>query len=135
MHISPTRTLVFLLIAAPIIFGSAYTNTARSAEQFAKGATTDDLFATLQQGGFVVYLRHADTTGQLLDRTMDLTDRKMQRNLSEEGRLQAQAIGEAVVSLDIKPALVLASPVFRARDTAELAFGADNIFNRSMANR
>lgn len=87
----------------------------------------DALIEVLQQGGYVVYMRHGDTTGEPLDRTMDLNNRALQRNLSEAGREQATAIGEAVRRLDLQVGHVAASPVFRARDTAELAFGADQV--------
>jgi phosphohistidine phosphatase SixA len=86
-----------------------------------------NLIEALQQGGYVVYMRHADTTGEPLDRTRDLANRAQQRNLSETGRMQAIAIGAAIRRLELQVGHVAASPVFRARDTAELAFGADRI--------
>lgn len=85
------------------------------------------LIEALQQGGYVVYMRHADTTGEPLDRTIDLTNRTLQRNLSEAGRVQAVAIGAAIQRLELKVGHIAASPVFRARDTAELAFGAERV--------
>eukprot|EP00903_Cladosiphon_okamuranus_P004501 g4499.t1 len=42
-------------------------------------------------------------------------------------REQAIAIGEAIQRLELKVGHIAASPVFRARDTAELAFGADQV--------
>ena len=56
-----------------------------------------------------------------------LGDRAGQRNLSPEGIEQARTLGEAFRALEIPLDRILASPVFRARDTAELAFGADEI--------
>ncbi len=87
----------------------------------------DRLIEALQQGGNVVYMRHADTTGEPLDRTFDLTNRELQRNLSEAGRVQAVAIGAAIERLELKVGHVATSPVFRARDSAELAFGAERV--------
>ena len=87
----------------------------------------ETLIEVLQQGGYVVYMRHGDTTGEPLDRTTDLTNRGLQRNLSEAGREQATAIGAAIQRLELKIGDVAASPVFRARDTAELAFGVDRV--------
>lgn len=87
----------------------------------------DALIEALQEGGYVVYMRHGDTTGEPLDRTTDLTNRALQRNLSEAGRAQALAIGEAIQRLDLQVGHIAASPVFRARDTAELAFGAEQV--------
>jgi len=95
----------------------------------AKAQTLDQsaLIDALQQGGYVVYMRHADTTGEPLDRTQDLTNRALQRNLSDAGRAQAGEIGTAIQRLELLVGHVATSPVFRARDTAELAFSEDTI--------
>lgn len=93
----------------------------------AQSGDKDVLIQALQQGGYVVYMRHADTTGEPLDRTRDLTNRALQRNLSENGRAQAESMGAAIGRLKLKVDQVAASPVFRARDTAELAFGAERV--------
>ncbi|NKC32459.1 histidine phosphatase family protein [Falsiroseomonas selenitidurans] len=86
------------------------------------------LVGRLRQGGLVLYLRHADTRGEPCDRSYRLGDRDGQRNLSAAGRLQSARIGAMLAELRIPLALpVLAGPVFRARDTAELAFGAGAI--------
>ncbi len=53
-------------------------------------------------------------------------DRAGQRNLSDAGRVQAAALGEAFRRHAIPVSEVLASEVFRALDTAELAFGASH---------
>lgn len=84
------------------------------------------LVAALRAGGTVVYLRHAITDRSQAD-TGDLARREGQRNLSAAGRAQAEAIGQAMARLRIPIGDVLASPVFRARDTAELAFGASRV--------
>lgn len=90
-------------------------------------ASASDLIERLGEGGYVVYLRHADTTGEPRDATMDMENRALQRNLSEAGRAQARAIGAAAQRLGVDPDEVRTSPVFRARDTAELAFGVDRV--------
>jgi phosphohistidine phosphatase SixA len=82
------------------------------------------LIDALRAGGLVVYLRHAITDRAQID-TGDLSRREGQRNLSAEGRAQAEAIGRAFARLGLPIGAVLTSPVFRARDTAELAFGTD----------
>ncbi len=86
------------------------------------------LVAWLRQGGLVLFFRHADTAGMPCDRGFRLGDRAGQRNLSAQGRAQARRIGERLIELGItvqRP--VLAGPVFRARDTAEEAFGAADV--------
>lgn len=91
-------------------------------------AAFDALAARLRAGGVVLYLRHAATDGMPCDRTFRVGDREGQRNLSPEGRAQAAALGPALAALGVPVARpVLAGPVFRARDTAELAFGAEAV--------
>lgn len=84
------------------------------------------LIAAMQDGGKVIYLRHAATNQHEID-TGRLGDRRGQRNLSTAGIQQARDLGPAFRRLRIPLDDILASPVFRARDTAELAFGADRI--------
>src|SRR6202008_4367061 len=80
------------------------------------------LVAAMQDGGKVIYMRHGATNQSEVD-TGRLGDRAGQRNLSPAGIAQAKALGEAFRSLQIPMGQILASPVFRARDTRELAFG------------
>ena len=96
-----------------------------SGEAFAQ-AGPEELVAAMQEGGRVIFLRHAATHANEID-TGELGNRAGQRNLSEEGMQQARAIGDAFHELNIAFSRILASPVFRARDTGELAFGAENI--------
>ena len=93
-------------------------------------ATPGQLVAAMREGGKVVFLRHARTVAEQVD-TGRLGDRAGQRNLSPQGIEQARALGRAFKDLDIRFGRILVSPVFRARDTAELAFGAGN-FTESM---
>lgn len=86
------------------------------------------LTARLRAGGLVLFFRHADTRGEPCDRSFRLGDRPGQRNLSPAGRAQAARLGTALAAAGIPVALpVLAGPVFRARDTAELAFGTEQV--------
>ena len=86
----------------------------------------DRLVVAMQAGGTVVYLRHAATDERAVD-TGRLYDRAGQRNLSAAGIAQARALGEAFRALDIRWSRILASPVYRASDTAHLAFGEDAV--------
>ena len=82
----------------------------------------------LRQGGLVVFFRHADTAGMPYDHLYRIGQREGQRIISEDGREQARRIGEAVQALGTpvqEP--ILAGPVFRARDTAEIAFGEERV--------
>lgn len=82
------------------------------------------LIHALQQGGYVLYLRHAITDRSRIDADrINLHNCATQRNLSAEGQQQARAIGKAIQTLDIPIAEVFTSPYCRCIDTARLAFG------------
>lgn len=83
------------------------------------------LVEELREGGYVIVLRHTATTEGGVDDPTRLEDCASQRNLSEEGRAQATALGDAVEELDVPVGQVLASPYCRTLDTATLAFGED----------
>jgi phosphohistidine phosphatase SixA len=86
------------------------------------------LVAALRGGGHVLFFRHADTRGEPCDRSFRVGDRAGQRNISAAGRAQAVRIGARLAELAVPVALpVLAGPVYRARDTAEAAFGPDRV--------
>lgn len=82
---------------------------------------TDPILAALQDGGHVVYFRHAATTRSGIDRIE--WPRARQRLLSEEGIAQSRRIGTAFRARGIPVDEVLASPFARCRDMAEIAFG------------
>jgi len=86
------------------------------------------LVAALHNGGHVLFFRHADTRGENCDITYRVGDRAGQRNISPAGRAQSARIGARLAELGIPVAFpVLAGPVYRARDTAEHAFGAARV--------
>jgi phosphohistidine phosphatase SixA len=97
---------------------------AAGAKPAAAQSEAEILVAAMQDGNKVIYLRHAATNQNQVD-TGRLGDRAGQRNLSAAGIAQAKALGNAFRTLQIPMGQILASPVFRARDTGELAFGAD----------
>jgi len=79
-------------------------------------------------GGYVVFLRHAETDHSQKDRLgVPLTDCSGQRNLNDAGRAQARSIGESWRALELPLGDVLASGYCRTRETAELAFGRATI--------
>ena len=82
------------------------------------------LVRALQQGGFVIYFRHADTGAPYAEREpVDFENCETQRNLNEHGREQARNIGAQFRRLGIPTAGVLTSEFCRCWQTAELAFG------------
>jgi hypothetical protein len=90
------------------------------------GAQASDAVAqALRNGssGGVLMLRHALAPGTFDPPGFKLGDCSTQRNLSPEGRRQAQRIGAWFVSRQLRPARVRSSPWCRCLDTARLAFG------------
>jgi phosphohistidine phosphatase SixA len=84
------------------------------------------LATALRDGGVVLVVRHAKTE-TATDETEVLGDCGRQRNLSEEGREQARAIGRDIEALGVPVGEVRASPLCRAKETADLAFGRSTV--------
>jgi phosphohistidine phosphatase SixA len=92
-----------------------------------------DLLIALRGGGYVIYFRHADTDHSRQDQPpVKLEDCTTQRMLSDKGRQNSRAIGEAIRALQVPIGSVLASPLCRTVETAVLAFGSAE---KSMAAR
>jgi len=83
------------------------------------------LWARLGQGGAVVLLRHAPAPGTGDPADFRLDDCATQRNLSDEGRAQARAVGEAFRERGVAVGRVLSSRWCRSLETARLAFGEE----------
>jgi len=82
------------------------------------------LVSDLKHGGYIIFLRHAMTDWNERDAPeADFSNRALQRNLSEAGQREASAIGQSIRVLEIPIEKVLASPMWRCRDTAQFAFG------------
>lgn len=82
----------------------------------------------LRGGGYILYSRHGDATvGEDLP-NLNFNNCSTQRNLSELGRRQAIYYGQVLRSLQIPISYpVLASPFCRTIETAQLAFGRENV--------
>jgi phosphohistidine phosphatase SixA len=76
--------------------------------------------ARLDEGGYVVMLRHALAPGVGDPANFRLHDCATQRNLSEEGRAQARRLGERLRAHGIDQAKVYSSQWCRCLETAEL---------------
>lgn len=100
----------WLLLALAIVLSPARANEA--------------LWQSLQQGGHVLFIRHALTTpGSGDPPRFKLEDCSTQRNLSDEGRAQARRMGEVLRARKVPVGEVLSSPWCRCVETARLAFG------------
>ena len=77
----------------------------------------------IQRGGHYIYFRHGATNRSEQDSDpTNLANCATQRNLTDEGRAQARAIGEAFRALNVPVGLVLSSPYCRALEFARLGF-------------
>ena len=93
------------------------------------------LWRLLQGGGQVVLVRHALTDPGVGDPPgFRLEDCGTQRNLSAEGRREAQRLGEALRARKVPVEQVLSSPWCRCIETARLAFGASPQLQPALSN-
>lgn len=101
---------------------------------------TPELVEHLRGGGYVIVFRHSVTDWAQRDAdVMNFEDRGAQRNLNKPGEEQSTTIGKAFTTLGIPVGAVKASPMWRCRDTAQLAFGRHettmDLFQRSGPSR
>jgi phosphohistidine phosphatase SixA len=84
------------------------------------------LVEALRRGGQLIYVRHGATDASQRDSDPNnLANCATQRNLTEAGRQQARAIGEALKTLEVPVGRVLTSEYCRAREFARLMFGKE----------
>lgn len=83
------------------------------------------LLEVLRDGGYNLYFRHAATDWSQQDQVhaagdWESCDPARMRQLSQEGRAAARAVGQAIRALDIPVGKVLSSPYCRTVETARL---------------
>ena len=81
-----------------------------------------NLINQLEDGGKLIFIRHAYAPGNGDPADFNLNDCSTQRNLSEGGRKQAQRIGEFFTKNKIEIDKVLSSEWCRCKETAKIAF-------------
>lgn len=85
---------------------------------------TSELAEVWRQSGGVLMLRHASTEPGVGDPPgFMLGQCRTQRNLSPQGRDEAQVMGRWMAKQQLRPDAVLTSQWCRCQDTARLAFG------------
>jgi phosphohistidine phosphatase SixA len=89
-------------------------------------AGAEALAGRMRAGGLVLYIRHALTNRADRDSGI-VAVREGQRNITAAGVAQARRLGAAFRALPVPHGQVLAGPVFRARETAEHAFGREAV--------
>jgi hypothetical protein len=115
-------------VAAALVACIAFTAALPSQAQPATTAQADRKgtawVAALRAGGFVLYFRHTSTDfGQNDEKMTGYEDCAAQRNLTDQGRAEARAVGNDIRALGIPVGDVLASPFCRTMETARLIFG------------
>ena len=80
------------------------------------------LIDKLEEGGKLIFIRHAYAPGSGDPINFNLNDCSTQRNLSEKGKKQAEYIGEFFKNNNIKIDKVLSSEWCRCKETAKIAF-------------
>jgi phosphohistidine phosphatase SixA len=84
------------------------------------------LVKALREGGYVIVMRHATSPREAPNQqTANPDNVKLERQLDEEGRTTATAMGKAFRDLKVPVDEVLTSPTYRALETVKYAqFGA-----------
>ncbi|WP_246070611.1 histidine phosphatase family protein [Paenibacillus kobensis] len=119
----PKLMVAFLIHVVVFLFAT----TESDASQLQSGNGLSP-FDELKKGGYIIYLRHGEATvGQDLP-DLNFNNCSTQRNLSDNGREQARAV-EALFSKKQIPIQypIISSPYCRARETAGIIFGNQNI--------
>ena len=100
----------FMLLAATVV-----TTVAATAEP------PTGLVTELKKGGYVLFIRHPRTNPDQADTDpLNLDNVKAQRQLSDEGRKQARAMGESFRAMKIPVEKVISSKFRRAQEGAKL---------------
>ena len=97
-----------------------------------KADLNKNLLNQLDDGGKLIFIRHAYAPGGGDPQNFNLNDCSTQRNLNNEGRKQAQYIGEFFKKNEIKIDKVLSSEWCRCKETARIAF--KNFYTNSFLN-
>ena len=90
------------------------------------------LINQLEEGGKLIFIRHAYAPGSGDPDNFNLNDCSTQRNLSKEGQRQAEYIGEFFRNNKVKIDKILSSEWCRCKETARIAF--NNFSTNSFLN-
>ena len=86
------------------------------------------LMDSLRAGGYTILLRHARTDRSFREAMGAVpVERSAQRNLTEDGVRDAKLMGVVLRKYGIPIGEIIASPMYRTRETAELAAGTPTI--------
>src|SRR5438552_2349887 len=92
-----------------------------AAAAYAEPPSAAELVPALRKGGYILFIRHPKTNPDQADTDpLHLDNINAQRQLSDEGRQQAKALGEAFRALKLPIEKVIASKFYRAQEAAKL---------------
>tara|TARA_Y100001958_G_C21160031_1_gene494129 strand:+ start:241 stop:795 length:555 start_codon:yes stop_codon:yes gene_type:complete len=87
-----------------------------------KAFSNNDILKSLEEGGKIIFIRHALAPGGGDPEHFDINDCSTQRNLNTDGINQSKLIGEFFIKNKIKIDKILSSEWCRCKDTARYAF-------------
>ena len=87
-----------------------------------KASLNQNLIKTLEEGGKLIFIRHAYAPGSGDPKNFNLNDCSTQRNLNNSGREQSKNIGNLFSRSNIKIKNVYSSEWCRCKETASIAF-------------
>mgnify|MGYP001200489809 CR=1 FL=1 len=87
-----------------------------------KANSNENLINLLKEGNKIVFIRHAYAPGGGDPENFTINDCKTQRNLNDQGKKQAQKIGNFFTNNKIPIEIVLSSEWCRCKETASIAF-------------
>ncbi len=104
------KTLLFVCLSCHVIFAAG------------QELSSEELVAALQQGGHIIFMRHANAPGELpTEATAEDGNDGLERQLDDKGKRDATNFGKALSRLNIPLSSIESSPTFRTRQTARLA--------------
>jgi phosphohistidine phosphatase SixA len=111
------RSQLRFVAAAPLVYLLAGGPVASAAPMLSGEA----LVKALRQGGYVIVMRHASSPQEPPDaKTANSDNVHHERQLDENGRASAAAMGRALHELQIPIGQILSSPAYRALETVRL---------------
>jgi len=111
-RVMPALSLLAVAIPLLVMVGAAP----------AQSLSGEMLVKALRQGGYVIVMRHASSPRDAPDpKTANPDNVDRERQLDEEGRTTAVALGKALRELKIPLGDVFSSPTYRALETLRLA--------------
>lgn len=112
----------FLLVMVTSAFTRSTDRASPAPRSIMVAAQSDSAIAAAVAGGVTVVCRHAMTDDTREREPVDYDDRSTQRLLSAQGERQSAEIGQAMIRSGVRVTELVASPMSRARRTAQLMF-------------